>query len=429
MTLRQVSIVFMLFLALSILTVPAWAHGTKVVPHVVDGSQSDGIGYRTKFDFTNLGPTLPVTKISVSFYKTVAGGAAAPWTVATNQGSQSSFVLSLGALQTIRLETTGLGNITDGYAVISSQEDSTVYSDDYEIGVTVYFEVLDGSNVIDTVSVPLGLPTVSFTFPFEIDLSKGLNTGLALVNLANAANSVTLQLYRATTPSATNLNMPTETVTIAMDAGVNKKIVQFLDQSPFKSMSQLGLTQFKGTAVCVADGPVSVLTLLQTQAQSGVQFATLVPAYNDSLRRNTFLYFPQGYALDADLPVVDYWQTEFSNADAYLNKPWDLLFQSQDKTNLRQRYLVPQQGAILAKIGIKTDGEFDKLSLSDIQNAIANNPASRIDLSDGAQDLVPGLTFALKTGIGRYAKALVWTYVAYSDSGYKDLLVKIYVYK
>jgi hypothetical protein len=297
------------------------------------------------------------------------------------------------------------------------------------VGVSVYFEVLKGVSVVDTVSVPIGLPTVSFSFPFEIDPLKGLDTGVALVNLSSGVNQVTLQLYRATTSSAENITAATETVTLSLDAGSNKNVVQFLDQAPFKSMSQLGLSQFKGMVVCSSNGPVSVLTLLQTQTLDGVQFATLAPAYLDSLRRNTFIYFPQGYALDADLPAVDYWQNELSNPDPNLQAPWDVLFQSQDATNQKQRYLIPQQGTLLARIGIKTDNEFDKITLADIQNAIAQSQTARIDLSDGAPDLVPGFAFAVKTGIGRYAKALIWTYVLYSGSDYKDLLIKIYVYK
>jgi hypothetical protein len=408
---------------------PALAHGDRIVPHVVNGSQSDGTGYRTKFDFTNLGPTFPITKVTISFYRIVAGSTPQPWTIASNQGTQSSFILNLGAFQTMRLETNGAGDITSGYAVISSLEDSTIYSDDYEVGISVYFEALKGGNVADTVSVPVGPPTVSFSFPFEIDPSKGLDTGVALVNLTNVTNRVTLQLYGATASPAVNLSVPTESVSMILDAGPNKKAVQFLDQAPFKSMPQLGLSQFKGMAVCSSDGPVSVLTLLQTQSRDGIQFATLVPSYLDSLRRNTFMYFPQGYALDADLPVVDYWQGEFSNPDPDLKTPWDLLFQSQDRTNLKQRFLVPQQGSIMAKVGVKTDDEFDKISLVDIQSAIAKNPVDRIDLSNGAPDLMPGFVFAVRTGLGRYAKVLVWTYLTYSDSNYTDLLTKIYVYK
>jgi hypothetical protein len=427
---RQKSAIILAILLVSLIPcIPAWAHGDRVLPHVVNGSQGDGIGFRTKFDFTNLSPTFPITKVTISFYRTLAGSAPQPWTVATNQGTKNSFTLNMGTYQTMRLETQGTGDVAHGYAVISSQEDSSIYADDYEIGISVYFEVLNAGHVVDTVSVPAGLPTASFSFPFEIVPSNGLNTGLALVNLTNGINRVVLRLYQATDSSATNIASPVETITVALDGGANKKVVQFLDQAPFKSMSQLGVSQFKGMAVCSSDGPVSVLTMLQTQTQDGIQYATLVPSYTDSLRRNSFLYFPQSYALDADLAIVDYWQTEFESADSDLEKPWDVLFQSQDRTNLKQRYLTPQQGAILARIGIKTDGEFDLMNLADIQSAIAGNPVNRIDLSDGSSDLAPGFVFAIKTALGRYAKVMIWTYVAYSDSGYKDLLAKIYIYK
>jgi hypothetical protein len=59
----------------------------------------------------------------------------------------------------------------------------------------------------------------------------------------------------------------------------------------------------KGTA----DKPVAIVALLQTPSTPpNKQYATLTPAYIDSLRRNTAMYLREGLPLDADIPVSDY---------------------------------------------------------------------------------------------------------------------------
>src|SRR5437867_4335083 len=94
-------------------TVPAWAHGDKVIPQVVDGA---GVA-RTKFDITNLSfdPNLRITRVKVLFF--LQNGS--PWSIPTNRGTVSEVNLDLGMFQTIRIETLGTTqNQTAGYAII-----------------------------------------------------------------------------------------------------------------------------------------------------------------------------------------------------------------------------------------------------------------------------------------------------------------------
>src|SRR5437867_3125478 len=68
------------------------------------------------------------------------------------------------------------------------------------VKVIVFYEILSGPNVIDTVSVPIGEPTLAWILPVEIDAARNLWTGFAVVNLTDGPNKVTLRLWEATEP-------------------------------------------------------------------------------------------------------------------------------------------------------------------------------------------------------------------------------------
>jgi hypothetical protein len=397
---------------------PALAHGTRVVPHVADGGPPNGIRYRTKFDITNLSPTLPISSVTVHFFRDVDGQ---PWMIDTNQGSASDINLFLGALQTIRIETLASSTSTaTGFAIVDNLETTTDVPSDHDVAITVYYEVLQGNNVIDTVSVPVGQATVSFAFPVEIDQSKGLDTGFAIVNLTDGQNKITLQLYEATSPMSQNATAYPQTASLTLDTTAAKKTARFLDQAGFFP----GLTKFKGMAYGSSQGPVALLALLQTSTSNGVQFATLVPAYPDSMRRNTILYLPQGYSLDADLPVVDYFRNEDDAYDSNYQVPWDLLYQT---VGAGKRRLAPQPGAMLAPIGSTNPSDFDNISL--VQLLDLGYATDSIDLSDNSPNLTADFAFAVKTGLGRYAKVRIRDIKPDSSGSAKDLVLEVYVYK
>jgi len=403
--------------------VPALASGDKIVPHVVNGLLGDQ-KLRTKFDITNLGPdtATPITKVKVLF-KTTTG---APWLIETDQGTVTEVALNLGALQTIRITTLGNGAYTQGYAIVRNLEGTTPYVEDYEVAITVYYEVLSGSNIIETVSVPLGQQTVSFGFPVEIDTSdkSKTNTGFAIADLSGAQNVINLQLYQGTSPTQQN---PNPASTLAGETSVsllaNEKQARMLYETTLFPTAG----KFKGMLFGQSQGPVAILGLLVTPVPTGFQYATMAPAYIDSLRRNTMMYLPQGYALDADLPVVDYLHSESDDYDFYLEYTWDLLFQTLD-TSGAGRWLAPQPGATVSIIGIKDGSQFDGLT-QEYLRGLTYTP-NNIDMTNGTSSrLAVGFTFAIKTGLGRYVKVRVRDYVGYSDSNYIDLMLEIFVYK
>ena len=391
------------------LAVPLLAHGDKVIPQVANGTGGDGTVFRTKLDITNLGPepSTRITKVKVLFFQQNGS----PWTVGTNQGTTSEITLDLGAFQTIRIETTGTGSLTAGYAIVQNLETGfSTFAEDYEVAVTAYYEILKGTSVIDTVSVPVGQPTLAFVFPAETELSRDLVTGFAIVNLADSSNSVTLNLWRSTTPSSSNASgAGSQTITLT----ANEQRARFLnDSSLFPNVSS-----FRGMVLGTSERPVAILALLQTPTPTGVQYATLAPAYADALRRNSAMYLRQGMPLDADIPLSDY----FGNKDD--TAPWDILYETVSTSSRR---LAPRSGAAFAVIGQRTDTQFDEeVTIASLK--AMNYTSSTIDLSDSSSNLQSGFAFAVKTALGRYVKIRIFEVITRGTE--KDLALEIYVYK
>jgi hypothetical protein len=420
MSRRQIHIAILTILLVPFLrAVPAFALGDKVVPHIVDGGPPSGIHLRTKFDISNLSyhDMGTLSKVTLLFFKEDGS----PWAVSTkDQGTTSSVQLNLAFAQTIRVETAGTGDVASGFAILKNLESPEYLPDDNEVSITVYYEVLNGDDIVQVVSVPTGQPTVSWSFPVEIDktTSPSLLTGFAVVNLADAANQISIDLY-----SSDGTYTASAYYTLSSSSPTTpKKVARFLDEL-FPRISK-----FKGVAFVMSQYPVAFLSLLQTPTPGGdIQYATLVPTYLDSLRHNTLMYLPQGYSLDADLPAVDYFHDETSPIDAYYETPWDLLFETVSATG---RQLTPVYGATASIIGVFGDqnvGDFDNLSLADLTSRTYTSDS--IDLSDGSGHLVSGFAFAIKTGLGHYVKVRIRGVIAYGDSTYKDLTLEIYVFK
>ena len=274
--------------------VPVWAHGDKIIPQIADGAGA----IRTKIDITNLSRRVVTSQnqLKLSFFLQNGN----PWLVeTTNRGTASEFALGLGRFQTMRIETKGTSpTLRVGYAVVrNTQSTFSEYSEDYEIGITVYYEILSGGNVVETVSVPITEPTVAWVVPVETDTSRNLLTGFAIVNLADEPNTVTLQLRQATDPPSGDA---VDGGSIPFTMGAREQRAQFLNEPGLFP----GKTQFKGLMYGVSEKPVSIVALLMTPTPSGPQYATLAAERLDALRKNTYICLRQGFPLDADSPVV-----------------------------------------------------------------------------------------------------------------------------
>jgi hypothetical protein len=415
--------------------VPAQAQGDQILAQVADGTGADGTQFITKLRIINLGPdpSTPIAKLKVVFFHQDG----TPWTIATNWGTASEFPMapSLGSYQTYALNTTGAGSLTSGYAIVRNTDGPDIYSEDYEVSVTAFYEVRKGGSLIDTISVPVSQPTASFVIPVEIDASSNLLTGFALVNLSNSSNAVTMQLFRAQPPpSGSAADGGTSTITL----NPNEQKATFLYPSIFS-----GASSFAGMLVGRSNQPVAILALLQAGTPTGaVLYTTMAAANIDALRRNSYMYLRLSNSLDADHLVSDYFfdqdlvqNSNYYELDAVL--PWSLLYQKQSSTTRR---LTPQfpiangsrnSGAQLAVIGPISDPQaFDNLTIQNLQAlTYSSNP---IDMSDNSPNLAPTFAFAIKTALGHYAKAYVYAVInrTLSTGGVdKDLALEVFVFK
>ncbi len=409
------------FVVLFVLPKVSFARGDKVIPQVADGQ---GV-IRTKFDLMNIGAYEEITKAKLLFFKSDGR----PWVLATSAGTGSEFSIKVRPLETLRIETLGQSSpLTSGYAILRDQETQTSsFTVDYRLGISVFYEILSGTNIVDAVSVTAGQPTISCSFPVEIDKSKNLFTGFAIVNLANSSNRVDFQIWASASPSSEQVQSG------AIDSftlGPGEQRAEFLSERLFP-----GLTSFKGLAECFAQKPVALLALLQIPAALGVQYATLVPIYKDDLRRNGYVFLrqvavpsqpttaPLYMPLDVDIPVADY-LLEGRDEEGF---PWDVVYETQTKD---KRRLLPINGATLAVVGARNAQDFDSLSLGQLQAmTYTTNP---IDLSGDPRSAFQDYAFAVKTGLGRYAKVRIASIVqAVTKEGdiYYDLALEVYVYR
>jgi hypothetical protein len=393
------------------LAAPAFAHGDKVIPQVADGVNSaDGTVFRTKFDITNLDPSNTLSKVTLLFRQQDGKD----WTVATNLGTGSQIPLNLGPRQTVRIETLGTSSLKAGYAIVRNLENTTTVPDDYDVAITVFFEIAKGGAVIDTISVPVGQPTAYWTFPVQTEISQEIVTGFAIVNLANGAVSVKLDLYQAgASPSSGATFYGTYTLPLNAKA---QRAVYLNELFPSLSSFRGSLEAESFDPATQQTRPVAVVALLQTPTPTGLQYATMVPTYFDSLARNSAIVLAQGFALDADVPVSDY-----LDVDA---RPWDIEY-SESVSGSASRELTTVNGAKLASIGSIDYQSFDNLTLTYLQGLTYN--LDRIDMSDGSSNLQKDFAFAVKTNLGRYAKIRV-SRVTSEDSG-TSLGLEVYVYR
>jgi hypothetical protein len=421
---KTVSFIILLAMVIPVMcTVSALAQGDRVLAQVADGTGPDGTQFMTKLKITNLGPTLStgITRLKLMFFEQSGD----PWLVATNLGTASEFPLDLGAYQTVSIKTAGTAPaLTSGYAIVRNSEGATVYAEDYQVAITVFYEVRKGGAIIDTISVPVSEPTLSFVVPVENDSGGNLFTALAIVNLAAGTNTVRMQLFRETSPSSASAS-DGGSATVTLNPAEQRAV--FLYPGMFPSAGS-----FAGMLTGEANGPVAILALLQSPTPTGVQYATMVPAYLDALRRNTFMYLRLGYSLDADRCISDYWwdqnQIQGPDFEPAVALPWDLLFERQSAT---ARRLTLQGSAQFALIGQRTGDQFDQdVTLPYLQSlSYTSDP---IDMSDGSPNLVTGtalgnFTLAIRTGLGRYAKLRLSSVIA-SDAG-KDLVLEVFVYR
>jgi hypothetical protein len=402
-----------------------FSRGDKLIPQIVDGP-----GWATKFDITNVSTAANIVgTMRLAFYHNNG----TLWTLQTTLGTGSSFTLSIGARQTLHVETQGATpSIAAGYAVIYDEETTnSEYSEDFVLGISVYYVVLNGTSVVDTVTVTVPQPTALAKFPVEIDNVKNINSGLAVANLSGATNAIKIDLFRHDWVGVAPDYLPDYSVSFNLASGEQQGM--YLDNSALFP----NLKSFKGMAEITADGPIALLGLLSTVASDGTaRYATLVPVDMESLRRNSYLAVLQAETnanpfmpLDLDNMVSDFYRVA-GNPDGY---SWDLAYQygtTSNPADTTTRYLKAYNGAAIVSLGTYDSAAFDAISLSTLKG-LTYTAGNSIDLS--GSNLFLRRTFAVHTDLGNYAKMRIFRIIDTTASDgirpLQDLVLEVVVYK
>jgi len=146
-----------------------------------------------------------------------------------------------------------------------------------------------------------------------------------------------------------------------------------------------------------------------------VQYATLAPQFIDAVPQETYSYLPETLSFDADAVRVPFSTTDDGGAA-------DILFQLISPT---VHYMVPQNGAAVFELGVRTASEINAISLEDMKATVYHSWT--LDMTDVSRHLVPGYSFALKTSQGRYAKVRVDRVVSVGEA--KHLVLQVWVYR
>jgi hypothetical protein len=343
-----------------------------------------------------------------------------PWNLQTNLGTGSFTLPALQARQTIRVQTTGTGAIDTGYAVIfDEEEENSTFSEDFVLGISVFYQVSSGTGVVENVSIPVREPTAVATAPMEINAAQGIFSAVAIVNAADVSNQIQLSLFNSNGTQQST----TKTITLAP----REQRTAFLDFDP-----QLfpGLQSFSGMAEFIGERPFVLLSLRQTRAADfSQQYTLLVPVDKESLRRNSYMVLLQAATDNRPLmPIdIDGFTSDFYRvADGTEAFSWDLEYRYRDP-DTTDRFLRPVNFAEIVSLGFRDDGQFDELSLPALK-ALTTYSGNDLDLDPATE----GQTFAIRTDLGNYAKARIFRIintVGVDLRDYQELVLEVVVYK
>jgi hypothetical protein len=396
-----------------------YSRGDKIIPQVVAGVGDDGRAWVTKFDLTNVSSAIPIANMRLAFFRN--NGTA--WNLQTNQGTGNFALPTLQPRQTLRVQAAGGISFETGYAIIYDEEEgNSEYSEDYVLGISVFYQVSSGTGVVENVSIPVREPTAAATVPIEINDAQGIYSAVAIVNTANVPSSILLSLY-----NSNGTLYGTRILTLA----AREQRTAFLDYDPalfpeLKSFS--GMAELTGSDT-IETRPFVLLSLRQTRAADfSQQYTLLVPVDKESLRRNSYMVLLQAnddgnpyMPIDIDGFTSDFYRTA-GGTEAY---SWDLEYWYNDP-NTEDRFLKPVNYSEIFSLGIRNDGQFDALSLPDLK-ALTTYSTANIDISTASQNQ----TFAIRTDLRNYAKARIIRIIETYDGfrWFQDLVMEVVVYK
>jgi hypothetical protein len=182
------------------------------------------------------------------------GDNGAPLVVSIGTLSGSVAIFDLGPGQTQVFTVVRDGDITAGYAVLTSPNNSSIRA----TGVIRY---ADNGTTVTTVGVSQQFPRTSYTFGGEIDTSRGIRTGVAIANGRFPRSGVPDPTAQGFVISLINPNGTIRDSTV-LNLGEGEHIARFLNENELFP----GLDNFKGTVSVSAGVPFGLVALGLDQA-------------------------------------------------------------------------------------------------------------------------------------------------------------------
>jgi hypothetical protein len=229
-----------------------------VFPQIAVGGPAGG-EYRTVIYGMNTG-TLPVV-----FNASLTKSDGTPLSVNLPDGSGSSFNVIMSAMGTSRLDTSGSGSTTAGYALLGSN---------IPMGGSALFKVLNGDKVVSEAGVGLSKPTKSFTV--YIDNTNNALSGYAIANFGTVPANLLLTLRN-------QAGTKVDSLPLTIPAG--------------QHLAKFAVEHFPATAAAGFEGSVEVETDQNVAAVAlrydnpGMDVFSTIPVLVDEA--STTLYFPQ----------------------------------------------------------------------------------------------------------------------------------------
>jgi hypothetical protein len=174
---RSKSLLFAVFVA-GLIMQSAFAQSQSLLPHVVNGLFPGG-SFRTTFVIVNN------TDSTATVVLALTNGSGEPLEVTIpGLGTESTFTLSLSPGATRILQTDGSGTLVSGAATVTSS---------VPVGASAVVTVFDPEgNFLTEAGVGDSPALLQFTFPVQV--SRSLNTGIALYNPSTSAVTLSLRL-------------------------------------------------------------------------------------------------------------------------------------------------------------------------------------------------------------------------------------------
>ncbi len=218
---------------------------TRYLPHVVNG-QFEGGNARTTFVLFNISSTQATVDLSLT------RDDGTPWEVTIPAaGTNSTFRVGLDPGESKFLKTDGLGTVTTGAAIVSS---------DFPIGVSAIFSIFDEQgDLLTETGVGASTPLKETVIP--VDVTGSFDTGIALFNQGNATVTVARRLLDQAG------NVVDSAALLSLEA--KEHLAQFTsDLFP-------GLNDFRGSVSVSSSDELAALTLRQNTTPL---FLTTLPA-------------------------------------------------------------------------------------------------------------------------------------------------------